>query len=57
MKSNIGIRGGRLQATAFLAEDVRRFFQAAVENPLTDTYLCTIRPLDVLSIWNPDNLC
>ena len=27
-------RGGRLQATAFLAEDVRRFFQAAVENPL-----------------------
>ncbi len=28
------IRGGRLQATAFLAEDVRRFFQAAVENPL-----------------------
>ena len=28
------VRGGRLQATAFLAEDVRRFFQAAVENPL-----------------------
>ena len=33
-------RGGRLQATAFLAEDVRRFFQAAVENPL-DGYLLT----------------
>ena len=27
-------RGGRLQATAFLAEDVRRFFQAAVEHPI-----------------------
>lgn len=27
-------RGGRLQATAFLAEDVRRFFQAAVEQPI-----------------------
>ena len=33
-------RGGRLQATAFLAEDVRRFFQAAVEQPL-DGHLLT----------------
>ncbi|MEE2812722.1 MAG: NAD(P)-dependent oxidoreductase [Candidatus Thermoplasmatota archaeon] len=28
------IRGGRLQATAFLAEDVRRFFEAALSAPL-----------------------
>lgn len=32
-------RGGRLQATAFLAEDVRRFFRAAVENPLNGNLL------------------
>ena len=33
-------RGGRLQATAFLAEDVRRFFEAALQNPI-DGYLLT----------------
>ena len=33
-------RGGRLQATAFLAEAVRGFFQAAVEQPL-DGHLLT----------------
>ncbi len=38
-------RGGRLQATAFLAEDVRRFFQAAVENPI-DGYLLTAAQSD-----------
>ena len=39
------IRGGRLQATAFLAEDVRRFFRAAVENPLQG-YLLTAAQSD-----------
>ncbi len=38
-------RGGRLQATAFLAEDVRRFFQAAVENPLAE-HLLTVAQSD-----------
>ena len=38
-------RGGRLQATAFLTEDVRRFFQAAVENPL-DGHLLTAAQSD-----------
>jgi nucleoside-diphosphate-sugar epimerase len=38
-------RGGRLQATAFLAEDVRRFFQAAVEQPL-DGHLLTAAQSD-----------
>ncbi len=38
-------RGGRLQATAFLAEDVRRFFQAAVENPI-DGHLLTAAQSD-----------
>ena len=38
-------RGGRLQATAFLAEDVRRFFQAAVEQPL-EGYLLTAAQSD-----------
>tara|TARA_B110000438_G_scaffold303075_1_gene363018 strand:- start:2104 stop:2892 length:789 start_codon:yes stop_codon:yes gene_type:complete len=38
-------RGGRLQATAFLAEDVRQFFQAAVEKPL-DGHLLTAAQSD-----------
>ena len=38
-------RGGRLQATAFLAEDVRRFFQATVEQPL-DGHLLTAAQSD-----------
>ncbi len=57
-------RGGRLQATAFLAEDVCRFFQAAVENPLNGHLLTAAqsnspgRFLDLepgLSVlnWNP----
>ena len=39
------IRGGRLQATAFLAEDVRRFFKAAVENTMQG-YLLTVAQSD-----------
>ena len=38
-------RGGRLQATAFLAEDVRRFFEAAVSAQL-DGHLLTVAQSD-----------
>ncbi len=38
-------RGGRLQATSFLAEDVRRFFQAAVEQPV-EGYILTAAQSD-----------